>query len=138
MTIPWIAHSSCAQRTAGFAAALLVSSLLLFTGTADAEPPASAAQEASELKVYKQRTKVTAEVACKIYERRPIFCTANVKPSIMEALDPEMILRYSALWIGDTEFQPETTPDSNIKFRGKDKVNHSGQQQLDVEVIYVK
>jgi len=142
MKKPEVAISSWLQRTTSVAAALLLLPLFLLSSVADAEPPATAepatdAQDVTELKIYKQRVKVTAGVVCRVYERRPIFCTATVEPPIMAALGSELILKYSGLRIGDKEIQPETTPDHNIKFRA-DKVNYNGQQQVDVEVIYVK
>ena len=119
-----------------------VLSLILCSSIAVAEPlasgePVTEPGDVAELKIYKQRVKVTAGVVCRIYERRPIFCTVDAKPPVMAALKPELILRYSGLRIGDKAFELETTPDHNIKFRA-DKVNLTGQQQVDVEVIYVK
>ena len=137
-----LAIFSCLQGTTAVAAALLVLPLLLCSGAATAEPPAPAEsakepQDVSELKIYKQRITVTASVKCRIYERRPIFCSADVKPPVTAALQPELILKYSGLRIGDKDFEAEMTPDQNIKFRAG-KVNLTGQQQVDVEVIYIK
>lgn len=137
-----LAIFSCVQGTTPIAATLLVFPLLLCSGAATAEPPAPVepakeSQGVTELKIYKQRVKVTAAVVCRVYERRPIFCSADVKPPITAALQSELILKYSGLRIGDKEVQPETTPEGGIQFRA-DKVNYTGQQQVDVEVIYVK
>lgn len=138
-----VAISSCIERTTGIAGVLLVLPLLLFCSAADAEtPPATEAvtdtQDITELKIYKQRLKVKADVLCRAYERRPMFCTAQVLTPVSAVLQPELILKYSAMRLGDKEFQPETTPDANLKFRGDDKVNYTGEQELDIEVIYVK
>jgi hypothetical protein len=137
-----LAIFSCLQGTTAVAAALLVLPLLLCSSAATAEPPVPSeppkeSQDVTELKIYKQRVKVTADVVCRVYERRPIFCTATVEPAITAALKSELILKYSGLKIGDKAFEAETTPDHNIKFRA-DKINYTGQQQVDVEVIYVK
>lgn len=142
MTILRLMISLCLHKTTGLAVALLVLPLLGATGMAANEAPtptepAAETPEVTELKVYKQRVKVSADVVCRVYERRPIFCTANVKQPVMTSLNAELILKYSGFKIGDKEHEAETTPDHTIKFRA-DKINYTGQQQVDVEVIYVK
>ena len=142
MTTLRLVISLCLQKTTGMAVALLVLPLFGLSSFAAEESPSSAesaveSQDVTELKVYKQRVKVTAGVVCRVYERRPIFCTATVKEPITAALNAEVILSYSGFKIGDKAYEAETTPDHNIKFRA-DKVNYTGQQEVDVEVIYVK
>ena len=134
--------SLCLHKATGLALTLLVLPLLGAVSMATDEPPAPAesgaqSPEVTELKVYKQRVKVTADVVCRVYERRPIFCTASVTQPITTALNAELILKYSGFNIGDKSFEVETTPDRNIKFRA-DKVNYTGKQEVDVDVIYVK
>ena len=144
MTSQRMTNACRLQRTTGLtstlAVAVLSPLLLLGSGAAAAEPPdatEAAVQAATELKVYRQRVKVDAQVVCRVYERRPIFCDAAVREPIVTALDAEVILRYSTVRIGEQAFDVETTPDGNIRFRA-DKVNYTGQQAVDVEVIYVK
>jgi hypothetical protein len=120
--------------------AVLLLSWLLCSTAAVAEPATpeeTTPPEATELKIYKQRIKVTAEVRCRVYERRPINCIADVKNPISATLQPALILKYSGLKVGDKAFEAQTTPDHNISFRA-DEVNLSGQQPVDIDVIYVK
>ncbi len=136
MTTRRLASSLCLQKATGFAVGLLVLALFGIAG-ANAAEPAAESQDAIELNIYKQRVKVNATVACRVYERRPIFCMVNLKAPVLAALQAELILKYSDLRIGGKAYEVETTQDQGIKFRA-DKVNYSGQQQLDVDVIYVK
>ena len=55
----------------------------------------------------------------------------------MDALNPEVILRYAGVKVGDETVTAETTPEGNIKFRSA-KTNYTGQREYDLEVIYVK
>lgn len=130
---------SSTQRTTRIVALLLLP-LLSLSGVAKAESPAephATPQGATELKIYKQRFEITANVLCRVYERRPTYCTAHVNAPLSDAIHPEMILKYSAVKLDDKEFDVQTTEDANIKFR-TDKTNYTGQQKLEVDVVYIK
>jgi hypothetical protein len=90
-----------------------------------------------ELRVYKQRIAVTTNLQCRFYERRPRSCAANLDPIIKQALHPELILKYLGITIGDKTFQPSLTANGMQGFQARD-ADYSGEQRLEVELIYLK
>ena len=98
----------------------------------------AASTKAQELKVYKQRVAVTAEVHCGGYERIVTSCTADVHEPLMEKITPVLLLRYTGLVIRGTEIKLDTEPTGEPLRFPADRVNYSGTQNLEVEVIYLK
>jgi hypothetical protein len=67
----------------------------------------------------------------------PSYCIANIGSEIAYHIEPELILKYTSIKLDEQEFAAETTPQGMLKFR-TNKVNYSGQQNFEVEVIYLK
>ena len=148
MTEPRSTPSSWLHSNTGIATALLLPSLFVISGITNAESlfPADAAtpseavavpQQAVELRVFKQRFEVGAKVQCRVPNKGPSFCTANIGSEIAYHIEPELILKYTSIRLDEQEFAAETTPQGMLKFR-TNKVNYSGQQTFEVEVIYLK
>jgi hypothetical protein len=104
---------------------------------ADTPEPSVVTQQAAELKLYKQRFRVTANVVCQVHPKRPTFCKAYVEDLISDVIHPEMILQYSGLMLNEKSYAAETLPEGNFQFR-TERVNLSGMKELEVDVIYVK
>jgi hypothetical protein len=127
----------------------LLPALLICSSIATAEPAspvdsdieprfAAELQDATKLAIYKQRFVVTADVACRGSARRPSHCTAYIGSPISDAVQPEMILKYSSFMIDGQELEVEFTEDHNIKFWADVGVNYNGLQQFEVDLIYIK
>ena len=132
------------STTTAFATALF-----LFTGISMAQPEtraetepelpfAAEVQDASELGIYKQRFVVTADVACRGSARRPSHCTAFIAQPILDAVQPEFIMKYSGFILDGQELDVEITPDNNIKFWTEVGVNYNGRQQFEIDLIYIR
>ena len=93
-------------------------------------------QDSTELRIYRQRLEVTAEVCCRIVKKGPSFCTANVGSAILDAIEPEMILKYANLRLGEQEFSADASVEGRLKFR-TDRIDYSGPQVFDVDIIYL-
>jgi hypothetical protein len=148
MTEPRSTLSSRLHRSTGIATALLLPSLLVISGITYAESlfPVEAAapseavavpQQPVELRVYKQRFEIGANVQCRVPNKGPSYCIANIGSEIAYHIEPELILKYTSIKLDEQEFAAETTPQGMLKFR-TNKVNYSGQQNFEVEVIYLK
>ena len=94
-------------------------------------------KQAVKLDIYKQRFEVTANVQCRVPKKGPSYCTVDIGPEISYQIEPEMILKYTSIRLDEQEFAAEISPQGTIKFR-TNKVNYSGPQTFDVEVIYLK
>jgi len=148
MIKPKFAHCSWLQRTTGVAIALLLPSLLMFSGIAGAEAPVpevrhfpaeavAVPQQSTELKIYKQSFEVSADVRCRVPKKGPSYCTVNIGSEISNEVEPEMILKYTSIRLDEQEFVAESSPQGTIQFR-TNKVNYSGPQTFEVELIYLK
>jgi hypothetical protein len=126
----------------------LLSSLLMFSGTAGAEPPAQEVrhfpaepvaipQQATKLGIYKQRFEVNANVMCRVPKKGPSYCNVNIGSEIEYQIEPEMILKYTSIRLDEQEFAMEITPQGGLQFR-TNKVDYSGPQTFEVELIYLK
>jgi hypothetical protein len=147
MTKPGFVHSSRIQNNYAVAAALLLTCQYLFGGTAFAESVPEIQQlpvetvavplHATELRIYKQRFDVAAEVRCNIPKKGPSFCTTNIGSAISSQIEPEMILKYNSIILDEQEFAPQISSYGGLKFR-TDKIDYSGLQTFEVELIYLK
>ncbi|RMF81222.1 MAG: hypothetical protein D6739_09460 [Nitrospirae bacterium] len=105
-----------------------------------ASTPAAAATvgQATRLAVYKQRVRLTAPVHCSRYERTVLTCSAPVAGPVEEALEPELLLRFTRLWIRGKAIPVHESPASGELRFPAGGVDYSGTQEMEVEVIYVK
>mgnify|MGYP001812089125 CR=1 FL=1 len=94
-------------------------------------------KQAVKLDIYKQRFEVTANVQCRVPKKGPSYCMVDIGSEISYQIEPEMILKYTSIRLDEQEFAAEISPQGTIKFR-TNKVNYSGPQTFDVEVIYLK
>jgi len=126
----------------------LLPALLICSGNASAEPPAQEVrhypaepvvipQQATELRIYKQRFEVEANVLCRVPKKGPSYCNVNIGSEIANQVESEMILQYTSIRLDEQEFATEITPQGSLQFR-TNKVNYSGLQIFEVEIIYLK
>lgn len=147
MTKPRITHSSWLQRTTNITQALLLPSLFIFSGIAAAESQLPAdplvaqtiavPKGSTELRIYKQSFEIAANVQCRVPKKGPSYCTVDIDSEIAHQLEPEMILKYTSIRLDEQEFAMESTPQGTLQFR-TNKVNYSGPQTFEVELIYLK
>ena len=126
----------------------LLPALFICSGVATAETPASEVrhfpaepvaipQQATELRIYKQRFEVTAHVQCRVPKKGPSYCNVNIGSEIAYQVEPEMILKYTSIRLDEQEFATEVTPQGSLQFR-TNKIDYSGPQIFEIEIIYVK
>jgi hypothetical protein len=126
----------------------LLPALLICSSIAAAETPApevrhfpaqpvAVPQQASELKVYKQSFEVAANVFCRVPKKGPSYCNVDIGSEIEYQIQPEMILKYTSIRLDEQEFAAEVSPQGSIQFR-TNKVDYSGTQTFEVELIYLK
>jgi hypothetical protein len=126
----------------------LLPALLICSGNAAAEPPAQEVQhypaepvvvpqQATELGIYKQRFEVEANVLCRVPKKGPSYCNVDIGSEIAYQIEPEMILKYTSIRLDEQEFAMEITPQGGLQFR-TNKVDYSGPQTFEVELIYLK
>lgn len=126
----------------------LLPALLICTGIEAAEPPAvqvrhfpaeavAVPQQATELRIYKQRFEVEANVMCRVPKKGPSYCNVNIGSEIEYQMQPEMILKYTSIRLDEQEFATEITPQGSLQFRTS-KVDYSGPQIFEIELIYLK
>lgn len=148
MIKPKFAHCSWLQRSTGLVTALLLPSLFIFSGIAAAEAPVpevrhfpaepvAVPQQATELRIYKQSFEVAANVQCRVPKKGPSYCTVDIGSEIAYQVEPEMILKYNSIRLDEQEFATEITPQGSLQFR-TNKVNYSGPQTFEIEIIYLK
>jgi len=142
MTQSRLADSSWLKNYIGIAKAVFLPSLLILSGTAAAEQAMSTEtiavpQEATELRIYKQRFEITADVFCRVPKKGPSYCNTNIGSEISYQVQPEMILKYKSVRLDEQEFAAEVTPQGALQFR-TNKVDYSGSQTFEVEIIYLK
>ena len=125
------------HKTVTVIAAMVLATLLSTDLTWAAATNAPAMHPAAELKIYKQTLRLTADIRCSLYEKRAKQCTADVSQTIGELIAPEMILRYTHVRIGEEEFEPDAGTTVFLQFRPRD-VNYTGQQTLELELLYIK
>jgi len=118
--------------------AFMVIATLLSTDLAWATVTGSPAMHpAVELRIYKQTLTLTADLRCSLYEKQAKQCTADVRQAIGDLIAPEMILRYTHVKIREEEFEPDAGITVFLQFRPRN-VNYTGQQTLDLELLYIK
>ena len=94
-------------------------------------------KDAAELRIYKQRFEITADVFCRVPKKGPSYCKTNIGTEIDYQVQPEMILKYKSVRLDGQEFATEITPQGALQFR-TNKVDYSGSQTFEIEIIYLK
>ena len=119
--------------------ASFIASLLVFGWPVNAEPTETIAvpQDAVELGVYRQSFEVTADVLCRVPKKGPSYCNTNIGSEIAHQVQPEMIIKYKSVRLDEQEFAAEVTHQGTLQFR-TNKVDYSGPQTFEVEIIYLK
>ncbi len=126
----------------------LLPALFICSGVAAAESPepevrqfpaepVAVPQQATELRIYKQSFEVQANVLCRVPKKGPSYCTVDIGSAISYEVEPEMILKYTSIRLDEQEFATEITPQGSLKFR-TNKVNYSGPQIFEIDIIYLK
>lgn len=138
MTQARFAHSSRLHR----ATAWLLPCLLAFSGAATATQAVPAEtiavpRDSTELRIYKQSFEITADVHCRVPKKGPSYCKTNIGTEINYQVQPEMILKYKSVRLDEQEFAAEVTPQGELQFR-TNKVDYSGSQTFEIEIIYLK
>lgn len=101
---------------------------------------ARSGEEATEVGVYERIVTVRSNVTCRKYEGKVLYCTVNPLKAVRDAVDLKLLLGYASVSIGGDAYRVEPQAGGEVKFypRGEGfRKDYSGEQELDLTVIYV-